>query len=194
MRENKVASLLIKLRKDFEFTQSNLANQLGVSFQAVSKWERGENLPDAFTLVELAKIYSITVDEILNGEVIYREVEVELKGLPLKRIFLLFTVGIVMIVTSPVWYFTFKEYEAVGIIALILSVIIGICLVIFSAYKYENAQQKAHGYQENTKLENIVYGSSFVVFFVLGMGFQLWYISWIAFIVGWIVIQALEKE
>lgn len=194
MKENRVASLLIRLRKDYGFTQSDLADRLDVSFQAVSKWERGENLPDAYTLLELAKIYTITVDEILKGELLYRnDGEMEEK-ISVKQIYTMLTVGIVLIVISPVWYFALKSFGYLNIIGIISSIAIGIGFVIYSGIQLENAKKASEDYRENTKLENVVYGISFVVFFVLGMGFELWNISWIAFIVGWIVIQALEKE
>ena len=45
-----------------------LANQLGVSYQAVSNWDRGESMPDISKLPELAEIFHISVDELLNGK------------------------------------------------------------------------------------------------------------------------------
>ena len=48
-------------------TQSDLAERLHVSFQAVSKWERGENLPDVAVLPGLANVLETTIDNILCG-------------------------------------------------------------------------------------------------------------------------------
>ena len=47
-----------------------LAEKLGVSNRAVSKWERGRALPDASIMLELCKILKITVNELLTGEVL----------------------------------------------------------------------------------------------------------------------------
>ncbi len=55
------------LRKQRGLTQKELAESLSVTFQSVSKWERGENLPDASILLELADILETTTDKILNG-------------------------------------------------------------------------------------------------------------------------------
>lgn len=55
------------LRKKQGLSQNELANKLNVSFQAVSKWETGENLPEATILLDLADILDTTVDNILNG-------------------------------------------------------------------------------------------------------------------------------
>ncbi len=49
-------------------TQSEVAENLNVSFQAVSLWERGENYPDMDKLVELAALYRVTTDWLLTGK------------------------------------------------------------------------------------------------------------------------------
>ena len=62
------------LRKQKHLSQKDLAEALGISFQAVSKWETGENLPDANILLELADILDTTTDKILTaGALIVRK-------------------------------------------------------------------------------------------------------------------------
>ena len=56
------------LRKDKEFKQDELAEKLGVSAQAVSKWENDQTCPDITLLPELAKLLGVTVDELLSGK------------------------------------------------------------------------------------------------------------------------------
>ena len=55
-------------RKEKGFTQEALAEKLGVSPQAVSKWENGATCPDIALLPKLAKLFDITVDELLCEE------------------------------------------------------------------------------------------------------------------------------
>ena len=64
----KTADRLCTLRKEHKLSQEELAEKLGVSRQAVSKWERSEASPDTDNLIELAHIYGVTLDELLNGE------------------------------------------------------------------------------------------------------------------------------
>ena len=52
-------------RKRFGLTQVGLAEKLNYSDKAVSKWERGESMPDVLTLVQLAELYEVTVDDLL---------------------------------------------------------------------------------------------------------------------------------
>ena len=56
------------LRKKNNLTQMELADQLGISYQAISSWERGLTMPDVSKLPEIASILGVTVDEILLSE------------------------------------------------------------------------------------------------------------------------------
>ncbi len=64
----KTANRLCELRKKHNLSQEELADKLGVSRQAVSKWERSESSPDTDNLIQLAKLYGISLDELLNGD------------------------------------------------------------------------------------------------------------------------------
>ncbi len=67
---------LKKLRKSKEMTQETLADFLGVSFQAVSKWERNESYPDLTMLPSVAALFDVTVDELLGVDKQRREHEI----------------------------------------------------------------------------------------------------------------------
>lgn len=60
-----IADKLVKLRKKYGYSQEELANKLGISRQAVSKWERAEASPDTDNLICLAKLYGVSLDELL---------------------------------------------------------------------------------------------------------------------------------
>lgn len=61
-----VGKKIMTLRKEKNLTQMNLADAIGVSFQAVSNWERGNSMPDISKLPELASYLETTVDELLG--------------------------------------------------------------------------------------------------------------------------------
>ena len=63
----KVGAQISALRKLKQLTQNELGERLNISYQAVSKWERGEALPDASILLDLARILETSVDNILTG-------------------------------------------------------------------------------------------------------------------------------
>lgn len=62
-----MANRFTELRKQHGLSQEQLAEKLGVSRQAVSKWERAEASPDIENLSALARLYGITIDELING-------------------------------------------------------------------------------------------------------------------------------
>ena len=63
----KIGAYISKLRKAQDKTQMEIADELNVSHQAVSKWERGESMPDIGTLPLIADLFEKTVDDIMNA-------------------------------------------------------------------------------------------------------------------------------
>lgn len=61
-----IANRLVELRKKNGYSQEELAARLGLSRQAVSKWERAEASPDTDNLICLAKLYNVSLDDLLN--------------------------------------------------------------------------------------------------------------------------------
>lgn len=57
---------IAEMRKKNGMSQENVAEKLGVSRQTISKWEMNETLPDICQSMELAKLYGVTVDELLD--------------------------------------------------------------------------------------------------------------------------------
>lgn len=66
MNKNNLPNNLYELRRRAELSQEELAEKLGVSRQAVSKWERGEAYPDTENLIIISEMFSITIDELLK--------------------------------------------------------------------------------------------------------------------------------
>lgn len=62
-----IAKRLVALRKKSGLSQEGLADLLGVSRQAVSKWETGQALPETEKLMKLARVYSISLDALLKS-------------------------------------------------------------------------------------------------------------------------------
>lgn len=63
-----IANRLVNLRKKNGLSQEQLAEKLGLSRQAVSKWERAEASPDTDNLICLAKLYGVSLDDLLNTD------------------------------------------------------------------------------------------------------------------------------
>ena len=70
MDQVKIGKFIAECRKQNNLTQMQLAEKLGITDRAVSKWERGKSLPDAAIMLDLCALLNITVNDLLSGEVI----------------------------------------------------------------------------------------------------------------------------
>lgn len=80
-----IGANIARLRKEKNMTQEQLANHMGISFQAVSKWENGLSSPDVSSFPMLADVFGVTIDELFGREAAQRETpaaETEREELP----------------------------------------------------------------------------------------------------------------
>ena len=112
MDNKKIGKLIATLRNKEGLTQQDLGDKIGVGFRAVSKWERGINLPDIGNMTELSKIFGITLDELMAGELKTAEEETKVKKKisPKIKITISIITSIIIIFTSIFIYTTTKTY------------------------------------------------------------------------------------
>lgn len=77
MDQIKIGRFIAERRKNVNLTQVQLADKLGITDKAVSKWERGISMPDTSIMLELCDILGISVNELLCGERISMEISNE---------------------------------------------------------------------------------------------------------------------
>ena len=68
MNQQEFGQLIKQIRKENNLTQKDLADKYHVTYQAVSKWENGLNMPDTSLLKEISKDYNISLDDMLDGK------------------------------------------------------------------------------------------------------------------------------
>ncbi len=68
MNAENCGRFIVELRKSKELTQKDLAEKLGVTDKAISRWETGKGFPDVSSLVALSELFGVTVNELLAGE------------------------------------------------------------------------------------------------------------------------------
>ena len=119
----KVGKLIKELRKKNNLTQAELAQKYGVTYQAVSKWENGLNLPDITLLKEMSKDFNINIDEFLEGELSIHEKKKNIYIMGIIIIILLLGVVIYLLFKSNSDFSfktistTCKEFKVTGTIA-----------------------------------------------------------------------------
>lgn len=65
MNQKKIGKFILEMRMKNGFSQDQLAKMIPVSRQAVSNWELGKSLPDLAILIELSKIFGVSIDKLL---------------------------------------------------------------------------------------------------------------------------------
>ncbi len=109
MNQEKIGSLIKKIRKDNKLTQQDFAKKYGVTYQAVSKWENGKNIPDIALLKEICSDYNIDINELLNNNYKGKNKNI------LLLVFIIITiiiVTIILLVTSNNASFHFKTISS----------------------------------------------------------------------------------
>ena len=99
MNPEKVGKFIKEIRKKNNLTQKELADKYGVTYQAVSKWENGINLPEITLLRQMSKDFNISVEDILDGEIKEKS----------KNKNYLFIILIFIIVTSIIGFIIYKS-------------------------------------------------------------------------------------
>ncbi len=100
MDQEKFGNFIKKIRKEHHLTQSEFAQKYHVTYQAVSKWERGLNMPDTSLIKEISKDFNISIDELLDGEY---------KTPKTKRKFLIMAITLIIISLSLILFLIVKN-------------------------------------------------------------------------------------
>lgn len=140
-------------------------------------------------LIELAKLYGITVDEILNGKL---NKVINKQGVK-KRKMAIITFAIILIIVSPVSIFIFGEDNYrfyVPIILIITAISVGLMIYASTSGGFSYNSIKSH---KQKRKEEIVYAFCAGIFLFLGMVYDLFHVAWIVFIFGY-AITLIGKE
>lgn len=104
MDTQKIGEFIKDIRLKNDMTQREFADSLNVTYQAVSKWENGKNMPDIAVLKEISRIYGVDIKSILAGEEVEKKGYIKYKNLIIAGISLL----TVLLIIS---FFIFKTPE-----------------------------------------------------------------------------------
>ena len=128
----KIADNLIRFRKAAGYTQAELAEKINYSDKSVSKWESGNGIPDVYTLIQLSKLYGVTLDSFIGDET---PIKVEKKTGGLRILIMLLSSGIVWLVATCLFVALQLSIPAAGawwLIFLYAAMANAIVLIVFS--------------------------------------------------------------
>lgn len=135
MDQEKIGIFIAQCRKDKNMTQKDLAECLGVSDRAISKWERGLNLPDASLYKPLCEILGITFNELFSGEKISEENYKEITDNNLLNA----VENSVFTLKEKIEYFK-NKWQKEHLFELLLSMTIIACFIIYGFIKNNDMQ------------------------------------------------------
>ena len=101
MNQEKIGQFLKSLRKKHNLTQKQFADKYNVTYQAVSKWENGLNMPDTALMKQISEDFGLSIDELLSGE--YKKTTQKQRNILVivSIIFVIILITILMIIFKP---------------------------------------------------------------------------------------------
>ena len=128
MNPDKIGKFIRELRTEKKLSQYQLADRIPISRQAVSKWERGQTIPDSSTLIRLSEIFDVTINELLKGERLdnnsIKELEVTTlsivddsnrKSRKIRKILVTSTITIILLLLSFLTYYFVNSYNTIKV-------------------------------------------------------------------------------
>lgn len=159
-------------RKQANLTQADLAQQLNFTDKAVSKWERGDSVPDVMTLVELARLFGITVNDLL-GEPAQQPAPVAAEK-PVRRV----NKGVIqMLVSLLVWFVALFAYVVLDSVSVPRSWLGFIYAVPVNAIVLLSLRSAWRMYGWNHALVSLIVWGSLISFYTtmfVFTGFNIW--------------------
>ncbi len=185
------------LRKQKNLSQEEVANQLNVSRQTVSKWELDQSLPDFDKIMPICNLYEISSEELLTGiqnkSEVVEDTEIE-KRKQVRRatglvtsIFCYF-IAIVWIMTSVA---AFKIHPVIGAGIFLLICGIATCTIIYTQIVYKKALTPKEKKQNKLykMIDDIASVTTLIIYLVISFVTHAWHITWII----WIVLALFMK-
>jgi len=182
-----IGERLYKLRKDKNISQEELANELNVSRQTISKWETGESSPDFDKIIPLCNYFNITSDELLSG----KENIIEANKEQNKKIFarnIAISVGLyILSIASIILVEEIFHQEALAVISFFVICAIATCLIIYTCIVHKSPEEKTTTNKEESQtlklIKDIISILGVIIYFTVSFLTMAWHITWIIFII-----------
>ena len=217
---------LFELRKKKNLSQEDVANNLNVTRQTVSKWETNQSTPDFDKIVPICELFEISTEELLKEEIKKEDVEenedVKNEEKLKKHLFtrgkedkinyenmnknqinqksaevvsssiLLFFIAIIWIILGEE-LLNLNDGITVGVFLLLIG--LGVARIIkhyMSIPKIEMTEKEQKEKKLVKKIEDIIGIIALVLYFIISFATMAWYITWVIFIISWLVSEIVK--
>lgn len=165
---------IVKLRQQNNMTQEDLAEKLGVSRQTIYKWETGVTYPDIDKAMDIAKLFHVSIDALMNEEIqdtyvskdeVIKRVSKFSFSIAISIFLILFGVAILVAMSS----FQKEKLEIIGTSIMLCFIFIAVLVIVFSAIQYENFKKMFQPSISFAKKELELENSRFVRHLIVGL-------------------------
>lgn len=180
-----IGERLLNLRKERNLSQEELANELNVSRQSISKWETNQSMPDFDKIVSLCEYFEITTDELLTGtKDIVEAKEMNNKSNYARNIAI--SVGLYIFSLAALILFAAGfENSIIGVCLFFTIIAVATGLIIYNSIMYGKKTKKVK--EEKNVQEKLVIKvvNIFIVVLYFSISFLTgaWYITWLIFLI-----------
>lgn len=190
-----IGDRLLKLRRERNLSQEDLANELDVSRQTISKWETNQSVPDFDKIVPLCNYFGITTDELLTGSKDLVEAKAdEVKSNFARNIAIAVMLYILSLVAVILCSAQFAQ-PIIGVSLFFTLIAIATGLLIYNGIYYKKESKDKPTVKQKTivkQTNSIVYTIALIIYLLVSFGTGAWHISWIIFIIA-VVINKIIK-
>ena len=190
-----IGDRLLKLRKERNLSQEELANVLDVSRQTVSKWETDQSTPDFDKIIPLCEYYGITSDELLTGNSNIKEAKkANVKSNFARNIAVAVMLYIFAIIAVVVCAAQFGQ-PILGVAIFFTLIAVATGILIYNGIYYSKESKDEKTVKDNTILKqitSIVGLIGVIVYLLVSFTTMAWNITWIIFIVVGLVNQIIK--
>ena len=187
-----IGDRLLKLRKEKNISQEDLANVLDVSRQTISKWETNQSMPDFDKIVPLCNYFGITTDELLTGS---KDI-VEAKQADVKSNFarnvavavMLYILSLVAMILCAAQF----DQPIIGVSIFFTLIACGTGLLIYNGIYYKKESKDKPTTKQKVlikQITSIIDTIGLVIYLLWSFATGAWYITWIL----WIIVGILDQ-
>jgi len=202
---------IVTLRKEMNLSQEALAEQIGVSRQAISKWERGEASPDIQNLAALAETFGLSIDEFIHAEEELSQRKTKLVGLDLrKNAEKMIILAVAIFILSAFGFIALPFDGRTNILIFGILVTAGVLLCIKAGFMFErfymmnkdafNKDEDLQPRNSQSKRKKEAIGTAValictLVYLFISFVYGLWHPGWLVFLlipITYVLLDAFE--
>ena len=192
MNVNEFSERIKKLRKEYNLTQENLAEKVNVNRTTVAKWENGSLIPLNDTLIELSRIFNISIDELLTGIKSNTSISnnSSKKALGISTAVFIYFIAVSWIIVSTT-YLKINENLATAIFILICGIATFIIIYTSMLYKTKEEIKEDNTPKELKNIKSILSTITLVIYLIVSFLTMAWHLTWIIWVISAIIYKII---